>query len=125
MYPWIVSFLISLSRANHSLGQTAVQGQRSPELKINTLYAAANQTHPLLLAARLEAQASSIDINAVARQRWPSVSAVVESNTGNTSSQPSHSLRLQQIVWDGGLVSSRLSEAENQLIISKLRVGQQ
>jgi adhesin transport system outer membrane protein len=125
MYPWIVSFLISLSWANHSLGQTAVQGQLSPALNINTLYAAANQTHPLLLAARLEAQASTIDINAVARQRWPSVSAVLESNTGNTSSQPSQILRVQQIVWDGGLVSSRLTEAENQLVISKLKVEQQ
>ncbi len=106
-------------------GQSARQPPGSPALTVDALYAAANQTHPLLLAARLEAQAGTIDINAVERQRWPSVSAVVESNTGNTTSLPSHSLRVQQIVWDGGLVSSRVTEAENQLIISKLRVGLQ
>ncbi len=106
-------------------GQTQAQQPGPQALTVNALYAAANQTHPLLVAARLETQAGKIDINAVERQRWPSVSAVVESNTGNTSSLPSHSLRLQQIVWDGGLVSSRVNEAENQLIISKLRVGLQ
>ena len=105
--------------------QTAAQIPNPAPLTVAALYAAANQTHPLLQAARLEAQAGTIDINAVERQRWPSVSAVVESNTGNTSSLPSHSLRVQQIVWDGGLVSSRVTEAENQLIISKLRVGLQ
>ena len=92
---------------------------------VDSLYAAANQKHPLLQAARLEAQAGQIDVNAIERQRWPTLSAVVESNTGNTSSLPSHSLRVQQIVWDGGLVSSRVTEAENQLIISKLKVGLQ
>ena len=82
----------------------------------------ANLTHPLLQAARLEAQAGTIDVAAIERQRWPTLSAVVESDTGNTSSLPSHSLRVQQIVWDAGLVSSRVTEAENQVTISKLRV---
>jgi hypothetical protein len=63
----------------------------------------------MLLAARLEARAGTIDINAVERQRWPTLSAVVESNTGNATSLPQHSLRVQQIVWDGGLVSSRVT----------------
>lgn len=99
-------------------GQTRIT---SP-LTIESLYAAVNTTHPLLQAARIEAQAGLLDVNAVERQRWPTVSAVVESNTGNTSTLPSHSLRVQQVLWDGGLVSSRISEAENQVIISKLRV---
>jgi adhesin transport system outer membrane protein len=111
--------------SNPVWSQTAAQIPNPAPLTVAALYAAANQTHPLLQAARLEAQAGTIDINAVERQRWPSVSAVVESNTGNTTSLPSHSLRVQQIVWDGGLVSSRVTEAENQLIISKLRVGLQ
>lgn len=76
----------------------------------------------MLQAARLEAQAGTIDVAAIERQRWPTLSAVVESDTGNTSSLPSHSLRVQQIVWDAGLVSSRVTEAENQVTISKLRV---
>ncbi len=102
--------------------QTPAQTLGPKPFTVDALYAAANQTHPLLLAARLEAQAGSIDVNAVERQRWPSLSAVVESNTGNTSSLPSHSLRVQQILWDGGLVTSRVTEAENQVILSQLRV---
>ena len=106
-------------------GQTNSQTRALQPLTIEALYAAANQTNPLLMAARLEAQAGATDISAVERQRWPIVSAVVESNTGNTTSLPTHSLRVQQNLWDGGLVSSRITEAENQLVISKLRVGLQ
>lgn len=125
MHWWIASIFTSLLWTNQSFGQTASQGQFLPALQINALYAAANQTHPSLLAARLEAEAGMTDINAVERQRWPSFSAVVESNTGNTASLPTSNLRVQQIVWDGGLVSARVHEAENQLMISTLRLGQQ
>jgi len=105
-------------------GYAEISGDREPQRAFNIegLYAAANQTHPLLQAARLEAQAGQIDVNAIERQRWPTLSAVVESNTGNTTSLPLHSLRVQQTVWDGGLVSSRVTEAENQAGISRLRV---
>jgi hypothetical protein len=103
-------------------GQTEDANRNLPPFTVEALYAAANQTHPLLQAARLEAQAGTIDVAAIERQRWPTLSAVVESNTGNASSLPSHSLRVQQIVWDAGLVSSRVTEAENQVTISKLRV---
>ena len=103
-------------------GQTEATNQNLPPFTVEALYAAANRSHPLLQAARLEAQAGTIDVAAIERQRWPTLSAVVESDTGNTSSLPSHSLRVQQIVWDAGLVSSRVTEAENQVTISKLRV---
>ena len=103
-------------------GQTEATNQNLPPFTAEALYAAANLSHPLLQAARLEAQAGTIDVAAIERQRWPTLSAVVESDTGNTSSLPSHSLRVQQIVWDAGLVSSRVTEAENQVTISKLRV---
>jgi adhesin transport system outer membrane protein len=103
-------------------GRTEATNQNLPPFTVEALYAAANLSHPLLQAARLEAQAGTIDVAAIERQRWPTLSAVVESDTGNTSSLPSHSLRVQQIVWDAGLVSSRVTEAENQVTISKLRV---
>ena len=103
-------------------GQSGAASPSMPPLTVAALYAAAKQTHPLLQAARLEAQAGAIDVAAVERQRWPTLSAVVESDTGSPSAPPSHSLRVQQIVWDGGLVSSRVTEAQNQVIISKLRV---
>jgi adhesin transport system outer membrane protein len=116
---WIAFTLLSVASYGIPVwGQT----RSSQNLTIEALYAAANQTHPLLQAARMEAQAGGIDVNAVERQRWPAVSAVVESNTGTTTSLPSHSLRVHQIIWDGGLVSSRITEAENQVTISKLRV---
>lgn len=117
--PWLFLSLLGFALQ----GAPAWSQTRPPQpLTIEALYAATNQSHPLLQAARMEAQAGTIDVNAVERQRWPSVSAVVESNTGSTTSLPSHSLRVQQIVWDGGLVSSRVTEAENQVIISKLKV---
>ena len=105
--------------------QTSAPALAPQPLTVSALYAAANQTHPLLVAARLEAQAGQIDVSAVERQRWPTLSAVVESNTGNTTSLPSHSLRVQQTIWDGGLISSRVTEAENQVAISNLKVQQQ
>ena len=106
-------------------GQAADPALNPRPLTVSALYAAANRTHPLLVAARLEAQAGQIDVSAVERQRWPTLSAVVESNTGNTTSLPSHSLRVQQTIWDGGLISSRVTEAENQVAISNLKVQQQ
>jgi len=123
MTRWVVWAWLGLALPGHEAwGQTRAPNQGLPPFTIEALYAAANQNHPSLLAARLEAQAGTIDINAVERQRWPTLSAVVESNTGNTTTLPQRSLRVQQIVWDGGLVSSRVTEAENQLITSKLRV---
>ena len=114
---WILAFSAAGVCAEISAGNEPLRA-----FTIDGLYKAANQTHPLLQAARLEAQAGQIDVSAIERQRWPTLSAVVESNTGNTTSLPSHSLRVQQIVWDGGLVSSRITEAENQAGISRLRV---
>ena len=126
MTRWVVWAGLGLTTLNSTAwGQTGAPTRSLQPFTVEALYAAANQSHPLLLSARLEAQAGTIDINAVERQRWPTLSAVVESNSGNTTTLPQHSLRVQQIVWDGGLVSSRITEAENQLIISKLKVGLQ
>ena len=126
MTRWVVWAGLGLAMLGfRAWGQSGAPTLSLQPLTVEALYAATNQSHPLLQAARLEAQAGTIDINAVERQRWPTLSAVVESNTGNTTSLPQRSLRVQQIVWDGGLVSSRVTEAENQLIISKLRVGLQ
>ena len=121
---WVVSAGLAISGFPAS-AQTGAPTRSLQPFTVESLYAAANRSHPLLLSARLEARAGTIDINAVERQRWPTLSAVVESNTGNATSLPQHSLRVQQIVWDGGLVSSKVTEAENQLIISTLKVGLQ
>ena len=119
---WTFAFLCMVLQCMPAWAQSGAASSTVPPLSVELLYAAANQTHPLMRSARLEAQAGVIDVSAVERQRWPTLSAVVESDTGTLSSPPSHSLRLQQIVWDGGLVSSRVTEAQNQVIISKLRV---
>ena len=115
---WMAVALLSLALAGTAWGQTP----NTPPLTVEALYAAANQTHPLLQAARMEAKAGATDVTAVERLRWPTLSAVVESNTGDNTSLPSHSLRVQQILWDAGQVSTRISEAENQVIVSNLRV---
>lgn len=125
--PWKIKACLGLAllQLSSAWGQAGDPAANTRPLTVSALYAAANQTHPLLAAARLEVQAGQIDVSAVERQRWPTLSAVVESNTGNTTSLPSHSLRAQGVVWDGGLNSSRVTEAENQVAISNLRVQQQ
>ena len=86
------------------------------------LFESANQTHPLLKAARIEANASQTDVEVAQRQRLPTLSAVVESDSGNAYSQASHSLRVQQTLWDAGLNASKVSEAENLALIGKLKI---
>lgn len=120
--PSLLAILSWLLGALPAWAQTGVSQPGVEPLTVEALYAAVNQTHPLMQAARLEAQAGVIDVSAIERQRWPALSAVLESNTGNTTSRPTQSLRVQQNLWDGGLVASRVSEAENQVVIGQFKV---
>jgi hypothetical protein len=89
------------------------------------LLAEAAATHPSLLAARLESKAAQQDIETTSRQRWPTVSAVVESGPSSVSSVPSRVLRLDQTLWDGGRVSALIAQAESQANNSAVRVAAQ
>ena len=103
--------------------QTQVPSQAQPQpLTLGYLLDAASATYPSLLAARLEARASSEDVSAVERIRWPTISATVESYSGNSRSYPSRAVQVDQTVWDAGRNTARISESKTLADISLLKV---
>ncbi len=115
-------FLCWIAQTCSAGAQTSETPRPTQPLRIEMLFEAASQNHPLLKAARIETDASQTDVEAAQRQRLPAVSAVVESNSGNAYAQASHTLRVQQTLWDAGLNASKVSEAENAVLISKLKI---
>lgn len=113
--------LVCLSVAAQAPPSAALEQAASP-LTIRSLIASAAASHPSLLGARLEAQAGLQDVTAAERQRWPSVSAVLESSTGSSTSTSTRLLRVQQTLWDGGRNTSRIAEAQSQAELGDLRV---
>ena len=91
-------------------------------LTLSYLLDAASATYPSLLAARLEARASSEDVSTTERIRWPTVSATVESYSGNLRSYPSRAVQVDQTVWDFGRNTARISESKALADISLLKV---
>lgn len=72
-------------------------------------------SHPTMQSARLDSQASAQDVEAAQKQSWPTLSAIVESDT--TTSRPatattSQLLRLDQTLWDGGRNHARIDESQ-------------
>lgn len=91
-------------------------------LTLSYLLDAASATYPSLLAARLEARASNEDVEAAERIRWPTISATVESYSGNARSYPSRAVQVDQTVWDAGRNTARISESKALADISLLKV---
>lgn len=104
------------------LGCGVVHAQTTNQLTLGYLLDAASATYPTLLAARLEAKASSEDVSATERIKWPTVSATVESYTGNLRSYPSRAVQVDQTVWDAGRNDARISESKALANISDLKV---
>jgi outer membrane protein, adhesin transport system len=100
---------------------SAAEAQTQP-LTLGYLLDAASATYPSLLAARLEARASSEDVSATERIRWPTISATVESYSGNLRSYPSRAVQVDQTVWDAGRNTARISESKALADISLLKV---
>lgn len=96
--------------------------QVAEPLTLGYLLDAASTTYPSMLAARLEAKASSEDVSATERLKWPTVSATVESYTGNSRSYPSRAMQVDQTVWDAGRNDARISESRALADISVLKV---
>ncbi len=94
----------------------------APHVTLATLLAAAAATHPLVLGARAETQAGVHDVDAAERRRYPTISAVVESGSGGTSTQASRAIQIEQTLWDGGRGSALVSQAEAALEKSRSRV---
>lgn len=100
----------------------AVHAQVTAPLTLGYLLDAASATYPSILASRLEAKASSEDVSATERLKWPTVSATVESYTGNLRSYPSRAMQVDQTVWDAGRNDARISESRALADISVLKV---
>jgi outer membrane protein, adhesin transport system len=83
-----------------------------PEVTLSSLFQSALQSYPALQASRLDARAADQDVTAVQRSRWPTLSLVMESDTGSTRSLPSKSMQLEQTLWDFGRIRARIDEAQ-------------
>ena len=99
-----------------------VQSASARVLSLAYLLDQAAQAHPTLQAARLDVRASAEDLQAVQRQRWPTVSAVLETKSTNTTVTSTRALRLEQNLWDGGRTSARIREAEANISVNEARI---
>lgn len=97
-------------------------GVHAQALTLHELLDQAAATYPTLQAARLEAKASLQDVSVAERLRWPTVSATVESYSGNIRSYPARALQVEQPVWDFGRNTAKISEAKALADISWLKV---
>ena len=116
---WVSNCRTALLALLCTLGPHA---QATATLRLSDLLDAAAATYPSMLAARLEAKASSEDVSATERLKWPTVSATVESYTGNSRSYPSRAMQVDQTVWDAGRNDARISESRALADISVLKV---
>lgn len=82
---------------------------------LKALLDSAEANNPDIKAARRQVQASAQDIDAVRWKRWPSASVVTESNTAQSGSASvrTNSMRIEQVVYDSGKISSQIQEYES------------
>ena len=91
-------------------------------LTLAQLMQAASDTYPMLVAARTETRAAAQDVSASERLRWPSISATVESETGNLRSYPNRAVQVDQTLWDAGRNTARINESRVLADISLVKV---
>lgn len=99
----------------------AYANNETEALVIEQLFDATAASYPSLIASKIDAQASTEDVLAMERIRWPAVSATIESYTGNTRSTPSRGVQIDQTVWDFGRNTARISESQLSADISLLK----
>lgn len=104
-----------------SLNNIAHASNEVEPLVLEQLFDATASSYPSLIAAKIEAQASTEDVAAMERIRWPAVSATIESYTGNTRSVPSRGVQIDQTVWDFGRNKAKISESQLSADISLLK----
>jgi outer membrane protein, adhesin transport system len=100
---------------------TGMAQTKTAALTLDQLFDAATATYPSLVASRLEAKASTEDVSAAERIRWPTITATVESYSGNSRSYPSRGVQVDQTVWDFGRNTAKISEAQALADISLLK----
>lgn len=104
------------------LQEPAVAQVDGHPLTLQELMAAVEDTHPALLASRLQARAAQEDVSAVERQRWPSLAVVLESAAGSAGVEPSRQFRLEQTLWDFGRVGHLVGESQAQVAVSQTQI---
>lgn len=119
-----ISKAASLRIALALLSASAVHAQPAP-LNLPYLIEQASASHPSMQSARIDARASDEDLQAVQRQRWPTISAVIEDGKKNTISPAARVIRVEQNIWDFGRVGSRIAESEISADTAKTRVNLQ
>ena len=113
---------VELPASTASSAVSGSSGSSVDALVLKELLNAAATTYPMLVAARTEVKASAQDIKAAERARWPSLSATVESDTGNLRSYPNRAVQVDQTIWDAGRNSARINESKTLADISLLKV---
>ena len=113
---------VELPDASASSVVSVIAGTSADALMLMELLNAAATTYPMLVAARTEAKASAQDVTVSERLRWPSLSATVESDTGNLRSYPNRAVQVDQTIWDAGRNSARINESKALADISLLKV---
>ena len=111
---------VQAKNTDHRLPQSLTNP--SAGLTLAQLLQAASDTYPMLVAARTETRASAQDVAASERLRWPSISATVESETGNLRSYPNQAVQVDQILWDAGRNTARINESKVLADISLIKV---
>lgn len=91
-------------------------------LTLSDLLDSASTTYPTILAARIEARASSEDVSATERIRWPTISATVESYSSNLGSSPTRAVQADLTLWDFGRNTALIAESKALADISLLKV---
>jgi adhesin transport system outer membrane protein len=112
------------SPAPQALAPMAVDAQwvQQAGLSLSQLLQAAADSYPTLIAARTETRATSQDVTATERLRWPTLTATMESDSGNLRSYPNKAVQVDQTLWDAGRNSARINEAKVVAEISLVKV---
>lgn len=98
--------------------------QAQPSLTLKELLNQANLSYPALQAVRLETRAALEELDAARRLYWPTVNAVIESNSSTTSATgPTRTLQVEQTLWDAGNVKSRIAESDTLTSLQTLKAA--
>lgn len=108
--PWVLAVL---SVSASVLPVPALSQSLTPvSIQLQELLDASHAHHPILRAALTSAQAAENDVNAAKRQRWPSITMLMESDGKENVAPSSRTVRVEQTLLDFGLVGSRIAQTE-------------
>lgn len=109
----IYSFLSGSAQAESITSAASMTPRTTDAITLQGLMAQALATHPSVRAARVDQQAAQQDVETARLQRWPVLSATLESRDSNVATTSARALSLEQILWDGGRVAARVAETSS------------